>query len=376
MNYYNDNDPFVCDWTRNLIADGLIPDGVVDCRPIQEVEPSDLKGFIQCHWSSTALPAGPSHSNSPESQQIDLFGLPVALVRLSALPGNHAIVRDAKAKCLSGILEKLASRSAPNAETNGSKTNDTFGPKSGALSESVDLQSALGNKLAESADLIGGPLYEVHWGSSATILGPPICRLRASARSISGNGFSGWPRPNAIEPEGPAENPAQFSHARRTKEPGKTTSNLGRMVHLTGWPTPRSTEAGHSTGNPERALDQKSRLEDQVVLTGWATPTVRDHKDRAANLENVPVNHLLGREVLLTGWPTPISNDAVNRTQHVEGQDGKLSIAVLLTGQTSNGSPAPMPPATDSENTGQLASEFSGWLMGFPVEWQEAAPKK
>ena len=80
---------------------------------------------------------------------------------------------------------------------------------------------------------------------------------------------------------------------------------LGMAVQLSGWATPRSTEAGHSTGNPERAIDNKSRLEDQVFLSGWATPTSRDYKDGAANLGNVPVNKLLGREVLLTGWPTP-----------------------------------------------------------------------
>ena len=48
--YYNDNDPFVCEWARNLIRAGLVPDGEVDERSITEVCADDLKGFLQCHF--------------------------------------------------------------------------------------------------------------------------------------------------------------------------------------------------------------------------------------------------------------------------------------------------------------------------------------
>ena len=92
-----------------------------------------------------------------------------------------------------------------------------------------------------------------------------------------------------------------------TKEPRASELQLGQdIVHAVGLGNAEVNGSGeHLTGNPERAIDNKSRLEDQVFLSGWATPTSRDHKDGAANLENVPVNKLLGREVLLTGWPTP-----------------------------------------------------------------------
>lgn len=48
--YYNDSEPFVCDWLENLIREKLLPDGVVDRRPIQEVEPNDVRGFTQAHF--------------------------------------------------------------------------------------------------------------------------------------------------------------------------------------------------------------------------------------------------------------------------------------------------------------------------------------
>ena len=50
MNYYNEHDRNAAAWLRELIADGLIPDGVVDERSIVDVRPSDLAGFTQCHW--------------------------------------------------------------------------------------------------------------------------------------------------------------------------------------------------------------------------------------------------------------------------------------------------------------------------------------
>lgn len=48
--YYNEFDPYAAQWLRNLIAAGHIADGVVDERSIEDVFPSDLKGFTQCHF--------------------------------------------------------------------------------------------------------------------------------------------------------------------------------------------------------------------------------------------------------------------------------------------------------------------------------------
>lgn len=48
--YYNENDPFAAQWLRNLIAAGLIADGDVDERSIEDVYPIDLAGYTQCHF--------------------------------------------------------------------------------------------------------------------------------------------------------------------------------------------------------------------------------------------------------------------------------------------------------------------------------------
>jgi hypothetical protein len=48
--YYNEIDPYAAQWLRNLIDAGHIAPGVVDERSIEDVHPSDLEGFTQCHF--------------------------------------------------------------------------------------------------------------------------------------------------------------------------------------------------------------------------------------------------------------------------------------------------------------------------------------
>ena len=86
MNYYNEFDPFAAAWLRELIKDGLIPEGEVDERSIIEVEGSDLKGFTQCHffagiggWSYALQLAGwdatrPVWTGSPPCQPFSVAG--------------------------------------------------------------------------------------------------------------------------------------------------------------------------------------------------------------------------------------------------------------------------------------------------------------
>lgn len=50
MVYYNEWDKKTAAWLRELIKEGLIADGIVDERSITDVQPSDLDGFIQCHF--------------------------------------------------------------------------------------------------------------------------------------------------------------------------------------------------------------------------------------------------------------------------------------------------------------------------------------
>lgn len=48
--YYNEIDLYAAEWLRNLMAAGLIAQGEVDTRSIEDVSPDDLKSFTQCHF--------------------------------------------------------------------------------------------------------------------------------------------------------------------------------------------------------------------------------------------------------------------------------------------------------------------------------------
>lgn len=48
--FYNEIDPYAAAGLRNLIAAGHIAPGIVDERPVQEIEPYELVGFTQCHF--------------------------------------------------------------------------------------------------------------------------------------------------------------------------------------------------------------------------------------------------------------------------------------------------------------------------------------
>jgi len=52
--YYNENNLFAAQWLRNLIAAGVIADGDVDFRSIDDVSPGDVRGYTQCHWFAGA----------------------------------------------------------------------------------------------------------------------------------------------------------------------------------------------------------------------------------------------------------------------------------------------------------------------------------
>lgn len=86
MNYYNEFDPFAADWLKELIKEGLIPEGVVDDRSIADVDPDDIREFKQCHffagiggWSLALKLAGwpsdrPVWTGSPPCQPFSVAG--------------------------------------------------------------------------------------------------------------------------------------------------------------------------------------------------------------------------------------------------------------------------------------------------------------
>lgn len=50
MIYYNDNHRPVVSWLRDLINRGMLANGLVDNRRIEDVRPNDLAGYRRCHF--------------------------------------------------------------------------------------------------------------------------------------------------------------------------------------------------------------------------------------------------------------------------------------------------------------------------------------
>ena len=148
-----------------------------------------------------------------------------------------------------------------------SPTNGIFGPSGAVSSASVALGSCLVNKLTRRLEWAGSTLFKLTFKTIITPSGRPHFLLRASGR--------------------------------RTPATGSIS-----------WPTPRATDGDKGTRTLEGALAELARkgnldeLSAVAMLTSWATPTTRDHKD-GVECPNVPLNNLLGRECHLASWPSP-----------------------------------------------------------------------
>jgi len=85
-----------------------------------------------------------------------------------------------------------ASHSAQRAENSVSRISAIYGPLFGGSSCSAGLQRFLENRLRQELDMNGSLEYELTWRHWDMPWGPPICRLRASARRTPGKGCGGW----------------------------------------------------------------------------------------------------------------------------------------------------------------------------------------
>src|SRR5690606_5874811 len=62
-----------------------------------------------------------------------------------------------------------------------------------------DLQLSLASRLRALMGVDGSPEHDLTWSQWDMPWGPPICRLRASARRTSGNGCGGWGTPSGSD---------------------------------------------------------------------------------------------------------------------------------------------------------------------------------
>lgn len=160
---------------------------------------------------------------------------------------------------------------------------------------------------------------------------------------------------------------------------------LNEAVMLAGWPNPQSRD--HFPAHSDAYIEVKraqghgmQNLNDYVMLAGWSTPKVvdsrgADYQYNRGNKEN-GITLQLGGQAKLAGWSTPKARDF-----HMEGEgEYSRSLAFVVTQvRLVDSGTGPIgfllgPFGWEIVRaSGQLDPLHSGWLMGYPVEWYEAA---
>jgi len=318
--------------------------------------------------SATSSPGsqdGPSLWDALGGRPEDECGAEAAPALPSQQPDERRLARSAQASALSRALEEPESSSASTATTHGTQTGGTCTPSSTASSVSADLQWFISNKLREETDLSGSLEYELAWSEADMLLGPPICRLRASARqtfaSDCGDALSGWRSPCAEDGD-----------KGRNSTDSSGASHLTQQAELAGWPTPMAGSPATEDYNEAGNNDFSRKV---MELVGWSTPTVQGAENNAGPSQFDRNSHPLNVQAILAGWVTPRSTDIgreriPENNQRPGGGMAAMEDQVLLAesiGPTSISSTA----ATTSggESRGVLNPVFSGWLMGFSILW-------
>lgn len=223
-------------------------------------------------------------------------------------------------------------------------TNDTSGPLFSASSPSAVLQSSLESRLRALLDVNGSPEFVLTWKAQDMPAGPPICRLRASARRTSGSGcsgaVSGWGAPKASDERGGM--PERFGGAQSLN--GRRSNLNDAMAAAWATPTARDWRSGEAS---EATHARNARpLNEQMVAAAWPTPKESDHRP------GMPERHAGAQS--LNGRRSNL-NDA-------------LTAATVRTGPTPSGSPA------TTARRGVPNPAFPCWLQGYPAEWLWNAP--
>jgi DNA (cytosine-5)-methyltransferase 1 len=257
--YYNEFDPYAAQWLRNLIEAGHIAPGVVDERSIEDVHPSDLRGFTQCHffagvgvWSLALRRAGwpddrPVWTGSCPCQPFSSAGLGAAFEDARHLwPSFAWLIKQCKPPVIFG--EQVASK---------------------AVEPWVDLVHAD----VEAMEYAFGAVPFPAAGVGAPHIRDRVYWVAQSEHRGRQAGKSKWPRPSSVVPSGVDGRLADSDSGRRI------AGSEGRPSMGHGQTTQSDRCVGGLGNNNNKGLEE--RISHAGVPGGTSGPGARKAIERA-----------------------------------------------------------------------------------------------
>lgn len=258
---------------------------------------------------------------------------------------THSVALASRMTLRFGPEARPANLSARQAKEAGWMMSGIYGLHCSISSVSAALSASLESRLRARTDLVGSTLYKLTWKKRDTPSGRSIPALRAQARRTSAKGSElpptifdlpqvGYNTPRATDGSNGGPNQAGGALAAdvsltgwpavTTMSGGQTSRSgdrkdeplMGGAVQLASWATPNASN-GSGGGQEKRFLnpERSNELNDQVMLSGWATAQARDHFPAHSDqyiAEKKAQGHgmaNLNDQVMLSGWTTASARD-------------------------------------------------------------------
>lgn len=319
----------------------------------------------------------------------------------SAAGRSPSSSQDGPAKRPSGQVRVRANRSPRPVDEAAKPTSAISGPSGSSSSTPADLHSSSENRSQAPTDSAGSILFTTTSKERATPSGRKIAAQRSQGRRTSDRGSGSapseethWPTPSASG----ADRGGSIAHM-----DGRRSNLIDTAQLAAPWATPQAFDAVNQN-TPDQwwarqlrnvnmsAASSPTGLSIQAQLAGWPTTTTQDGSSSGAMGYSTESGRHSGVTLTdaarLSGWATPVSTEIGNTLENYQAMKANmksgprtaithpsLQAQLVIPGPISSGSHVEMGSCDPPRGSGQLNSRFSGWIMGYPPDWGDFAPK-